>query len=404
MDIKKFIILYSFILLILINNQLIIAESSKKNMIFVGGTGEGNYTSIQNAINNSEKGDVIYVYKGIYNENIRLYKKLTLIGENKNSTVLTNNGKSDIIYISTNNCILKGFSIINNSNSSFSAINIESNYNIISDNIIANNKGWGVYLYYSLGNNISNNNFINDSINIVGDKNSWISQNIKNNKVNKKPLYYFKNISNLYFYNESGQIILANCSNIKISNLSIDYADQAIVIGFSRNCTIENNNLFYNQFGIRLNYAIGNKIFKNNLRKNNYGLYITHSDKNMIFDNNISYNNLFGCWICCYSNNNTIYKNNFSFNDVNAYDLFNNKWYITNIGNYWSDYEGLDENQDGIGEKPYYGILPDGRNIDQYPIVRINKLSDNNRIIGFDFSLFCIILLFLFIVRKFLLC
>ena len=38
--------------------------------LYVGGTGAGNYTKIQDAIDNASAGDTIRVFNGVYNENI----------------------------------------------------------------------------------------------------------------------------------------------------------------------------------------------------------------------------------------------------------------------------------------------------------------------------------------------
>ena len=42
------------------------------NIIYVGGTGVGNYTNIQDAIDISSNDDTIFVYNGTYYENIEL--------------------------------------------------------------------------------------------------------------------------------------------------------------------------------------------------------------------------------------------------------------------------------------------------------------------------------------------
>ena len=38
------------------------------NTLYVGGSGEGNYTKIQDAINNASDGDTVFVYNGTYYE------------------------------------------------------------------------------------------------------------------------------------------------------------------------------------------------------------------------------------------------------------------------------------------------------------------------------------------------
>ena len=72
---------------IFIANQTSVVSDST-NSIYVGGIGDGNYTIIQKAVNNASDGDTIYVYSGIFYENIIINKSITLIGENKHTTIL----------------------------------------------------------------------------------------------------------------------------------------------------------------------------------------------------------------------------------------------------------------------------------------------------------------------------
>ena len=46
------------------------------------------YTTIKEAIDNAASGDTIYVKKGVYHENLGIDKRVSLIGEDRNSTII----------------------------------------------------------------------------------------------------------------------------------------------------------------------------------------------------------------------------------------------------------------------------------------------------------------------------
>ncbi len=50
--------------------------TSRGNWLYVGGSGPGNYSKIQDAIDNAFDGDTIIVYSGTYYEAITLNKQL----------------------------------------------------------------------------------------------------------------------------------------------------------------------------------------------------------------------------------------------------------------------------------------------------------------------------------------
>ena len=112
---------------------------------------------------------------------------------------------------------------------------------------------------------------------------------------------------------------------------------------------------------------------------NNAGILI-HTPYNTIFNNNIEKNNYYGiCVIEGY--NNTIYHNNIVDNTYQAFDVIANSTWDDGYpsgGNYWNDYTGTDENEDGIGEFPY----PTGNSsADNYPLIHpygsiINENTD----------------------------
>ena len=88
---------------------------------------------------------------------------------------------------------------------------------------------------------------------------------------------------------------------------------------------------------------------------------------NIFYGNTISNHLGKGMEASLLSSNNTIYKNNFIDNVMNAFDDSNNSWDDGEKGNYWSDYNGTDENYDGVGDTPYH--IPGGKNKDNFPLM-----------------------------------
>jgi len=81
------------------------------NILYVGGTGEGNYTKIQDAIDNTSDGDTVFVYddSSPYYENLVVNKSINLFGENQNTTILKANEGGTGINITTDNVSISNF-------------------------------------------------------------------------------------------------------------------------------------------------------------------------------------------------------------------------------------------------------------------------------------------------------
>ena len=68
--------------------SITINQNSKNSFITVDKNGNGEYTSIQEAINYAAPGSTIYVKNGEYPEIIQIKKTIQLIGEDKNNTLI----------------------------------------------------------------------------------------------------------------------------------------------------------------------------------------------------------------------------------------------------------------------------------------------------------------------------
>jgi len=71
---------------------------SNGNTLYVGGSDPGNYTKIQDAIDNASNGDTVFVYNGTYQEKtIKIEKVIKLLGEDRNTTFLDGEYSEGII-------------------------------------------------------------------------------------------------------------------------------------------------------------------------------------------------------------------------------------------------------------------------------------------------------------------
>ena len=126
--------------------------------------------------------------------------------------------------------------------------------------------------------------------------------------------------------------------------------------------------------GISLRHAGYCNILNNNCSNNGDGISLWHSNKSSMLNNNCSNNEKEGIHISG-SFDNTIYLNNFINNTKNAYSViffesrniwnstekitytYNGSTYTNHMGNYWDDYNGSDDNRDGLGDTAYVASL-----------------------------------------------
>ena len=76
------------------------------------------YPTIQEAINSASPGDTIYVRAGTYNENVVVNKSVSLVGENRATTIIDVEGRWATPYygavqVIVNNVKISGFTIRN---------------------------------------------------------------------------------------------------------------------------------------------------------------------------------------------------------------------------------------------------------------------------------------------------
>ncbi len=391
---------------------------------------------IGNNISNSLEGINIWYSEENYIENNIIFSC------ERNGIYLFKSNRSNIINNNVNLIDGRGILVawsnrnnVNGNNASYNKYGIvftDSDENIINANNVSYNV-FGINLEISKYCKLTNNTMNNNGIYIGGyllDNDGradydvsyqdsyldeWNTHEIDiSNTVNGRPIYYWKNLTSGEIPSGAGQVIIANCTNIKIKNQEISNSTMGIILGYSSKNSIENNNVSYNnKLGIYLyesfeNYIEGNNasnsgsdgiyLFESNDNKiigniannnENAGIHIEDSDETDIKSNNISdnrdgiflhslnqnrvnsntiSNNDWGI-ILVGAYNNVFYHNNIINNifQLNQSDVENNNWDDgKGKGNYWSDYRGNDTNRDGVGDTD----LPHN-DVDHYPLMFI---------------------------------
>jgi len=155
---------------------------------------------------------------------------------------------------------------------------------------------------------------------------------------------------------------------------------RAIYLTGSTSNSIHGNSITESETAIYSQSDMRESIYENEIKGCNVGISLSGSSEYSIFGNNIT-DSQCGVSIYAAASNNAFYNNNFVNNKVQASEshetLFyweyaysvNNTWDsgYPSGGNYWSDYNGTDDNGDGIGDTPY--IVFENMT-DHYPLMK----------------------------------
>ena len=320
-------------------------------------------------------------------------------------------------------------------------------YNNISENVIFDNHGYGIeitgYDDVVYKNTISNsgdygimlsalrttfvsNVLLNDSL-YMGSAVSHPYNNpsyydthtiTSDNTVNGKPILYLKEVSDIVVSGDSvGEVIIASCENVTISNLELSAADigienaysgnvtidnctvtdmyEGMIMFMSENCSVSSNLIMGGVYGVALDRC-NDIIVRNNgiIDNSEFGFYAWECQRTDVTANTVVGNGLAGQFMhpsglsiwdsndttitrnCMRENeiglflylaeNTTVFLNDFIDNEIQGYEmnLIDAQWNSSYPvgGNYWSDYEGEDvysgpdqdiPGSDGIGDTPY---------------------------------------------------
>ncbi len=338
------------------------------------GSAEHPLRTITEAINLATDGDTVYVFSGTYNETIVINKRISLIGgiDDQPSNLSRKAAHKYLIEITADFVTLENFVIQDPSHfisSQYGAlIHVTSNNVVIQKNNISDCNLWGIYLESSNDNMISGN--------IINNTKGVFASSSNNN------VFSDNNISNS---SDSGLNIRSSMRNILYDNY-FTLNTYGVYSKDSSNMNMTQNTFIKNKFhGIYLS-ADTTDVLRRNIFINNTVSGITVDSTNCIVAENVFNHGQVGislqrtgCQICnnsfrnmsstaltatTVSRNNVIYLNQFFDNAINAREQGSNQWDNGSVGNCWDDYNYVDRNHDGFGDKDYK--IGSGR--DHYPI------------------------------------
>jgi len=275
--------------------------TSYKSIIIVDDEGDGDYTSIIDAVNNSNPGDVIEVYSGTYLEGEILMdtQEITLKGisyelgggNDTGSPLIVRKGFMQIIKVLADNITISGFTMQDN-NSGRKALYQGDFIDVYSVNgcLISNNT-------------IQNGTNFSDGINCLKTNNVQIIDNIINNM----------DLSGIDF---------KECNNASIFGNIVSNSEYGIFIESSEVINVTKNKINGCDIGIALSKSHSNTIYLNNLENNYFGVNLELSTKNIIKHNNFINNSWDAVWDAV------------KVVIIQRWNSFRNSW----IENYWDDW------------------------------------------------------------------
>lgn len=337
--------------------------------------------------------------------------------------------------ISISNC---NFEVSTHYNNQYNIYMRDSSLISLSGNTITSVSGyssWGVIIWDSNNITMSGNVFANCSTSLLGYELGHFNTHsiLIDNIVNGKPIYYYKNTTGTVIDGVAiGQLIMANCTDIAVSNLDVSDNDMSLTFAYVYGGTVEDcvisprnyagvypyectglnfsgNRISNCSFGVFLEYC-DDFTFYDNLFNSiaSHGVFIRGADNLTFNANNVSevtwggahFTSSTNCTITYnfFVNNRKgvemsgctgflLHHNNFINTFIPAFDDngAENSWDdgYPSGGNYWDDYVGTDDfngpdqnisGSDGIGDIPY---VIDGDSQDGYPLMEPIPEFDN---------------------------
>ena len=234
--------------------------------------------SIQAAINNATTGDTIFVRAGTYYESLEVNKSVSLVGEDRDQTIVDGQNNQFIISITADHVDIEGFTIQSAFNPNYGISMLGSKGDVISYNIVENSQQ-GIALTSSGNNTISGN--------VITGNTQW------------------------------GIALISSSNNVVSGNVITANTQVGVFVYASNRNLFSGNMISGNNGGFSISFSGGNVFSGNTLVSNHAGEAVSSSTLNTFYDNNFC-------------------------DPIQVDDGLRNTWDNGVEGNYWSNYTGHD--------------------------------------------------------------
>ncbi len=329
--------------------------------------------NLQELIDQTPEGEILMLAPGVYAGPVVVSRPITIDGQGK--ATIDAGGKGSVVVLKTDGATLKNLHLTNSGESANdidSGVQVRGNFNVIKDNVMDNvlfgvdlqqssnnivkrnrisskpdfplgQKGDSVRLWYSFDNKILDN--VSDQ---VRDMVVWYSANntISGNRTSnaRYSLHFmysrYNLVENNHYVNNAVGIFLMYSDGVVVRNNHIAHAagPTGVGIGFKEtsDLIIEGNEVLYCASGLYIDVSpyqpdTTNRFTNNLIAYNGIGIRFLNDWHSNIFKDNRFVDNLTQIVV---SSGGTANRNDWE-------------------GNYWSDYEGFDQDADGIGDSAY---------------------------------------------------
>lgn len=340
--------------------------------LLLGGLALADYPPLQPLVDATAAGAVLTPEPGIYSGPVVVSRPMTIDGQD--SVVIDAGGKGTVVLLDTDGATLKGLTLRNSGsapNDLDSGVQVRGNFNVVKDNriedclfgvdlqqsksnIVRRNhisskpldmglRGDAIRLWYSFDNQVTDN-LVRDSRDIVVwySKDNLIARNdARGGRYSLHFMYsHVNHVEDNHFENNTVGIFLMYSDGIIVRNNTVTHSlgPAGVGIGFKEtsDATIEGNRILYCANGLYFDVSPYQPDTTNRIR-----------------NNVVSYNGVGVRWLNDWQGNEFTgnrFKGNITQIVVEGGKTANrNLW----EANHWDDYEGFDQDGDGIGDTPY---------------------------------------------------